>query len=456
MYAIVDIETTGGSPKYERITEIAIFIHDGIKVVDEFISLINPERYIPAHISSLTGITNEMVADAPKFFEIAKRIVEVTENTVFVAHNVAFDYGFIKNEFKLLGYTFKRECLCTVKLSRKLIPGFRSYSLGVLCDELGIKIKNRHRASGDALATVRLFELLLGLKEGPCLPFYEFTPDFLKDLNKSFNQQILKDLPEETGLYYFYDDKGNILYIGKSKNIRSRVISHLSNNQTKKGIEMKQKIIDISYDITGSELIALLKESAEIKKHKPLYNKAQRRSMFQYGLFSYTDKNGYINFVIEKNSVDGDRPVFSFGSKKEATDYLFRQIEKYQLCQKLCGLYKSEGCCFHYELMECKGACIGKEDCKSYNHRAEKFLSSISFKNRNTILIDTGRSCEEYSIIKIENGKYIGFGYVDKDQSILNPQEFDDYIIKYQDNHEVQSMLRSFIEKKKILKKIDY
>ena len=164
MYSIIDIETTGGSPKTEKITEIAIFVHDGKKLVDEFVTLINPEKTIPYYITSLTGIDNKMVVNAPKFFEVARKIVTITENTTFVAHNATFDYGFVKSEFSQLGYNFEREMLCTVKLSRKLIPGKKSYSLGNLCGELGIGITDRHRAAGDALATVKLFELLLDIK----------------------------------------------------------------------------------------------------------------------------------------------------------------------------------------------------------------------------------------------------------------------------------------------------
>lgn len=163
MYSIIDIETTGGSPKTEKVTEIAVYIHDGTRVVNEYASLVNPEKSIPAFITGLTGITNEMVAGAPKFYEIARELVELTENTIFVAHNAGFDYGFICEEFRQLGYLFKREKLCTVKLSRKLIPGLRSYSLGKLCSELGIDVHNRHRAAGDAMATVRLFEILVDL-----------------------------------------------------------------------------------------------------------------------------------------------------------------------------------------------------------------------------------------------------------------------------------------------------
>ncbi|MCU0366765.1 MAG: 3'-5' exonuclease, partial [Bacteroidales bacterium] len=161
MYAVVDIETTGGSARLERITEIAVYIHDGTRVVEEFSTLVNPERNIPYFITSLTGITNEMVEDAPRFFEVAKKIVEITEGRVFVAHNARFDYSFIRQEFSMLGYNFKRPLLDTVALSRKLLPGHRSYSLGNLCKDLGIEINGRHRASGDALATVKLMELLL-------------------------------------------------------------------------------------------------------------------------------------------------------------------------------------------------------------------------------------------------------------------------------------------------------
>jgi DNA polymerase-3 subunit epsilon len=161
MYSIIDIETTGGMARNEKITEIAIYVFDGENIVDEYSSLINPERPIPYNITALTGISNEMVAESPKFFEIAKDIIEKTENTTFVAHNVAFDYGFIKQEFKSLGYNFHRPKLCTVKLSRKLIPGLPSYSLGNLCKSLNINITDRHRAAGDAKATVELFKMLL-------------------------------------------------------------------------------------------------------------------------------------------------------------------------------------------------------------------------------------------------------------------------------------------------------
>lgn len=182
MYAIIDVETTGGSPGTDKITEIAIYIHDGLKVVDEYISLVNPEKSIPYNITLLTGITDEMVAGAPKFYEIARRIVELTDNKIVVAHNSSFDYNFIRCEFKSLGYNYQRKQLCTVRLSRKLIPGLRSYSLGTLCNELHIKITGRHRAAGDALATVKLFEMLLELNQSNGLDFFEHQASYKKRL----------------------------------------------------------------------------------------------------------------------------------------------------------------------------------------------------------------------------------------------------------------------------------
>lgn len=164
MYAIIDIETTGNSAKTGRITEIAIFIYDGFEIVDSFSSLINPECYISDFITRLTGIDNEMVRTAPHFFEIARKVVEITNDKVFVAHNVNFDYKFIQEEFSRLGYDYQRKTMCTVKMGRKFLPGHQSYSLGKICSELGISIIGRHRAAGDALATVKLFEMILDRK----------------------------------------------------------------------------------------------------------------------------------------------------------------------------------------------------------------------------------------------------------------------------------------------------
>jgi len=451
MYAIIDIETTGGSPATDKITEIAIIIHDGYKITDKFITLINPERNIPYNITALTGITNEMVADAPKFYEVARKIVELTEHKTFVAHNSSFDYSFIRSEFRSLGYKFQREHLCTVKLSRKLIPGLKSYSLGTLCNELGIKISDRHRAAGDAMATARLFDILMDLNNTNGLDLFNIKGILKNDLHPDMNIDLIRNLPEEAGLYYFYNDQQELIYIGKSKNIKSRVIAHINNNNSKKAIRMRQEIADISYELTGSELIALLKESEEIRNKKPLYNRSQRRVLFQYGLYQSKDEKGYIRFSIDKNNSDNRLPLHSYSSRKEGVKILNKLIERYRLCRKLCGLYESSGACFHYEIMECNGACIGKEIPEEYNKRAALLMKAISDDNNNIIIIDKGRNFDENSIVKIESGKYIGFGFIERDIKISHPDLFDDYINKYDDNRDIQSIIRKYLTKNRVI-----
>ncbi|MFW5699609.1 MAG: exonuclease domain-containing protein [Bacteroidota bacterium] len=457
MYAIIDIETTGGSPVHEKITEIAIFIHDGIQVVDEFVTLINPEKYIPGHITGLTGITNEMVADAPKFYEVAKHIVELTEGKLFVAHNSSFDYNFIRNEFKTLGYNFFRKQLCTVKLSRKLIPARKSYSLGKLCAELNININGRHRAAGDAMATVKLFELLL--KKNKTIAdsvLDEMTLVSTKGFHPDFDRKKIDALPEEPGIYYFHNDRGDIIYIGKSKNIRNRVMSHLLNKSTKKALEMKSNILDISVQKTGNELIALLEESEEIKKHRPLYNKAQRRAYFYYGLYSRFDKRGYLCFSLEKNSADHRKPITTFVNKTEARKIIHHFTEKLNLCQTLTGLDEGAAECFYYRLRQCHGACRGEEPTEDYNKRAIQLINALSMGNESFFIIDAGRHAEERSVVKVYNGKYIGYGFVDINEGISSLETLDECITPKTDNREVQGIIKQYLIKYRVERIIRY
>ena len=265
MYAIVDIETTGGSSKIEKITEIAIFIHDGEKIIDEYVTLINPEKNIPYFITNLTGITNEMVENAPCFFEVAKKIIEITEGCTFVAHNAKFDYSFLRQEFKSLGFNYKKPILDTAALSRKLIPNHKSYSLGNICGDLGISINGRHRAAGDALATVKLFNILLerdkDLNEGKI--------SLLKNaktvkLHPNLDFKKIENIPEKSGVYYFYNEKGDLIYVGKSRNLMQSIQTFLSKKYTGKTMEMRNRIADIDWELTGSELIAMLKVWSEI------------------------------------------------------------------------------------------------------------------------------------------------------------------------------------------------
>jgi DNA polymerase-3 subunit epsilon len=457
MYAILDIETTGGSPASEKITEIAIFFHDGQKVVDEWSTLINPEKNIPFFITGLTGISNEMVAGAPRFCEVAKEIVERTENHTIVGHNVNFDYSFIKSEFKRLGYDYSRNTLCTVRLGRKLLPGHKSYSLGKLCKELGIEILDRHRAAGDALATVKLFEMLLEQQNGDgAFAMISEPAGRYKNLNEHLNVQDIENLPEACGTYYFFDDRQQLLYIGKSKNIRHRILSHLGNAKTRRALEMKKRIHSISYELTGSELIALLKESKEIKNQKPMYNRAQKRASFYWGLYTSRDDYGYITFRLQKISETADDPVTCYNSKTEAREAITRMVEKNWLCQKLSGLYQTDGACFHYSIRQCNGACIQAEAVSVYNKRAEKLLDGLKLDRGNLLIIDQGRSPDERSLVRIEKGMYMGYGYISVNESYLSIEQMLESINPELDNRDIRQILKNWLKNNKVEKMLYY
>jgi DNA polymerase III subunit epsilon len=456
MYAIVDIETTGGSSRLEKITEIAIYLHDGHEITGEFVTLVNPERNIPYFITNLTGITNEMVENAPRFYEVARKIVEFTEGRTFVAHNARFDYSFLREEFKSLGFNFRRNLLDTVALSRKLLPGHSSYSLGNICKDLQIMINGRHRAAGDAFATVRLFEILLEKDReingcGKSLMKRSKT----SKLNPALDVSKLDNIPEEPGVYYFYNEKHDLIYIGKSRNLQQRISTHLSNNTTNRAMEMRDLISDIDWETTGSELIALLKESFEIKRNKPVYNRAQRNSGFQWGIYKAVDENGYINYRFGTVNCS-EVPVSVFTSKEKVKARLQYLVETYNLCQKLCGLYETAGACFHHQVGMCRGACCGKEPAEEYNLRASKAADEFLFSRRNFFIIDKGRECDERCAVKITNGKYSGYGYFNINDMGFGLSAVHECIKDSADNHDIQVILKQYLRGNKVEKIIEF
>jgi len=299
-YAVVDIETTGGYPSGNGITEISIHIMDGNTVVETWESLINPEQFIPSYIEALTGINNEMVAEAPTFSEVAAHIYELLHDKIFIAHNVNFDYAFIRHHLSLSGHTLNCKKLCTVRLSRKLFPGLSSYSLGKLCKSLDMNLENRHRAGGDAAATAILFAKLLDA---------DVESHISRSLEKASKEQVLPPhlsrnyidrLPSQPGVYYFRDQKGKIIYIGKAKNLKKRVCSHFSgNSSSKQRQEFLKNIHNIDYDICGTELMALILEATQIQKFWPENNRALKRFEQKYALYEYVDQNGYIRLGIQ-------------------------------------------------------------------------------------------------------------------------------------------------------------
>jgi DNA polymerase-3 subunit epsilon len=265
LYAVVDIETTGGFASGNGITEIAIIIHDGSEVLDRYETLINPMQEIPAHIEALTGISNDMVESAPIFSLVADKVYELLNDKIFVAHNVNFDFSFIRHQLGLAGFDLQCKKLCTVRMSRKIIPGHRSYSLGKLCNDLKIGLNNRHRAGGDADATAILLTHLLNCDcDGHITTaLNKFSKDHILPAN--LQKSEVEKLPSTTGVYYFKDQKGKVIYVGKAKNLRKRVCSHFTGNSTSRQRQnFLKEIHNIDYEECGTELMAFILEATEI------------------------------------------------------------------------------------------------------------------------------------------------------------------------------------------------
>lgn len=270
MYTILDIETTGGKYNEEGITEIAAYKYDGHEIVDQLITLVNPERDIQPFVVNLTGINSGMLKNAPKFYEIAKRIIEMTEDSVIVAHNSSFDYRILKTEFRRLGFDFIRETLCTVQLSKKLIPDLDSYSLGKLCKTLGIPVSSRHRAEGDAIATVKLFKLLIDKDHEKIIIKSTIKQGIDREIAPKL-QLILDGLPSELGIFYMHKKNGDILYIGKGKDIKKSV-NKLFLKTSKKAKLLQQALDSVSFELSGNEMINNIKYQKEVLVNIPKFN----------------------------------------------------------------------------------------------------------------------------------------------------------------------------------------
>jgi len=445
-YAIIDIETTGGSPKNSKITEIAIYKHDGEKVIDEYQTLVDPEMPIPPFIVQLTGISDNMVRNAPKFYEVAKDIIEFTEGCIFVAHNVGFDYGIMRIEFKSLGFDYRLPHLCTVRTSRYVLPGHDSYSLGKLTRALGIKLVGRHRAGGDAFATAQLFTLLMETDSNGLQNFIqqELNP---KRLHPNLDLDHLEEIPNKTGVYKFYNDINQLIYIGKSIHIRKRIDQHLRNNKTKKAIQMQKEISRIEYELTGSELISLLKESQLIKEHQPIYNRSLRRNSFPYGLFNYVDESNYLRLFIAKVSTTNEIPLASFNTKREGVAFLEQKIDAFDLCTKLCDLYKTSTSCFQYTVKNCLGACIKEEHFESYNSRCQTLIDELTLNGTSFYVLDKGRQRGERSMVLVENGSLKAMGYAPYHYKKMKPENWIEFLDIIQDDRDARTILKLFLNK---------
>ena len=393
-----------------------------------------------------------MVRNAPKFFEIAKKVAEITENTIFVAHNVNFDYNIIHAEFKSLGFDFKRKKLCTIRLTRKIIPGLPSYSLGNICTAENIPINGRHRAKGDAEATAELLRRLIERDDNFTINSFLNPKSRQATLPPLLDKIVIDNLPETFGVYYFKNLAKEIIYVGKANNIKQRVISHFYDKK-KKEQTMCLETADISFTKTGSELLALLLESSEIKHLYPKFNRAQRKSAEAVGLFSYEDQKGIIHLAYNRLKL-APNAILKYYSISECRKHLETLCATYELCPKYCHLQTNVSSCFHYQLKECKGVCCDKERVEDYNKRVREAIASVGLGAENLVLKETGRNTDEIGFALILDGIYKGIGYVAAEQSeeLKNPEDYQFFVEPKKDNRDIQRIIASYLRKQAKLK----
>lgn len=427
LFAVVDIETTGGFPQQHGITEIAIVLHNGSEVEGRYETLVNPHQPIPPFIANMTGISDAMVAVAPSFEEVAPYIFNLLKDRVFVAHNVNFDFSFVKHHLQEAGFHLQTPKLCTIRLSRKVFPGYRKYGLGHLCRELGIEIENRHRAGGDALATAQVLDMVLRNNGGTLIR------EMLKKENKgqllppNLPESYVLDLPEQPGVYYFHDAKGKVVYVGKAKQIKKRVVSHFTGLDTsKKRQDFLRSIYSITHTVCPTEFIACLLESVEIKRLWPAFNKSQKRFEQLWGIYHFEDNRGYRRLAIDKKQKH-TTPVASFSMLVDAHRLLWKLVKDFELHPVLCFLDNTGA----KELPEME----------TYNQSVQQALDWMEAQ-KETFLIRDKEGC-----VLVEEGKFYGMGQIEKDTDLTQLEQIKPQLVAYPENEVLRSMIRNFAER---------
>ena len=441
-YAIVDIETTGGNASGSRITEIAIIIHDGKDILARWETLVNPQKDIPPAIFALTGIDNEMVKNAPIFDEISEKVLEMLTNRIFVAHNVNFDYSFVRHELEKSGFKWTARKLCTVRAARKIRPGLSSYSLGKLCRTLDIPLKNQHRAGGDADATAKLFARLIEWDSSEVLAKMVKNTAQDQRLPPNLPPEDFEKLPEKPGVYYFYNQLKKVIYVGKAVNLKKRVASHFSGHKiSPQRQNFLRDIYSISYEICATELMALLLECVEIKKLWPVYNTALKRFEPKYGLFEYEARSGYRYLAVGKVN-KSQVCIEVFNSEYEAINVLRSLMLKFAIDCRFCKFpIHEEGRTFANKPLS------GLPEMMLHNEQIENAIAFLVEKRVSFAIIDKGRSPDERSCIWVENGHFYGMGYITSDIGFTDPSEIRDFVTPYPGNHYIIQLVLNYAEK---------
>ncbi len=425
MYTLIDIKTTTANVNNARLLYIKIEKYNlNLEKVSDFESFINPEFGISNQTLQYNGVGLQTIQQAPKFFEVAKTVIEHIDGCILLGFKMSFIYQVIKNSFKELGFSLS----CKNLSFRQLNTYF--------------KWKLHYKQN-----PFEAFQFICSSNHRKHLERLQMDKTLYNQVRKPISQfKVVDDLPEEAGVYYFYNKSHKLIYIGKSINIKKRVQSHLSSQQTKKAMDMKSEIHQIKYTTTGSELIALLLESDEIKKHRPKFNRKQKRAKFQYGLYHSVDQKGYINFEVSVNR--NSKAITTFGSQQEGMSYLEHQMKKHDLCQCLSSLYKNTShTCFLHQIKDCKGAAIGAESKDVYNQKAKAFVHQLLYPHRDFLIIGEGRNAKERSIVHIKNFQYQGWAYCSYQQA--HRGKIENVLAKinsYQNNKDIELIIQLYLK----------
>lgn len=438
MFAIVDIETTGGHAAENGITEICIILHNGIVEEGRYHTLINPQMPIPHFITALTGIDSYMLADAPLFGDVADKIFNLLNDRIFVAHNVNFDFSFVKHHLQLAGFELLAKKLCTVRYARKVKPGHLSYSLGKICQDLNIHIDDRHRAHGDAAATVELLLQIMDLDDGHSV---------LQQMTKGRNAEgylpmhvpleQLEGLPYCPGVYYFKNKEGKIIYVGKAINLRYRVRSHFSNNAAnKRKQDFIRDIFSIDFKTCATELHALVLEAIEIKKIWPIYNRSQKRFEQQYGLYSLEDQNGLLRLAVEKKRKHLPA-LYSFAKKDEGMAVARKILQQYSLDE-------------HYSFAFTSAPPMDKEKIALHNSTLKLAIAYLAGYLPSFAILQKGDDAlgkPSTICFVVEKGKFTGMSFIDNDAPLSNIEDFKNAVEPYPDYDFIRSALLNYAER---------
>jgi DNA polymerase III subunit epsilon len=427
MYAVVDIETTGGSAYTSGITEIAIIIFDGKHEQGRYHTLINPLRNIPHYITALTGINNQMVNEAPLFETVAPQIYNLLHDKIFVAHNVNFDYSFIKHHLQLHGFEINCRKLCTIRAARKVLPGYASYSLGNICKDVGIKVYDRHRATGDAAATCTLLQLIINSDDKSYLKQMLKGRNCEQYLPPHLPAQCISSLPSQPGVYYFHDNKGKIIYVGKATDLKKRVKSHFSNNEgSRRKQDLLRKVYNITHKICSSELMALVTESIEIRTLWPEFNRSQKKYHHAYGLYTYEDRLGYLRVVIEKKKKQLE-PLYTFNLLHEGQALLRKMVQEFAL---------QEAFIFSGVQHE-----LTKESPEVHNNKLQKALAHFTSTLPTFAVVDGDNNA---NCLLMEKGRFIGYGNIDNNQTTLTLPHLRQKITPQPDNDYIRGLIYQY------------